>query len=120
MPGGNRTGPNGMGPKTGRAAGYCSGSDVPGSMNPTVGRGGGFRGGPGGGRGLANRQGQNWGAGRGGGRQSRFYEPVNDPVGSQQSTQALQEQMDQLQTELSDIRERIGELKSIISGGKGE
>jgi len=34
MPGGDRTGPAGMGPMTGRAAGYCAGYNVPGYMNP--------------------------------------------------------------------------------------
>ena len=34
MPGGDRTGPAGMGPMTGRAAGYCAGYPVPGYMNP--------------------------------------------------------------------------------------
>ena len=34
MPGGNRTGPAGMGPMTGRAAGLCAGYSVPGYMNP--------------------------------------------------------------------------------------
>ena len=38
MPFGDRTGPLGQGPKTGRGAGLCSGSAVPGSMN----RGSGF------------------------------------------------------------------------------
>ena len=54
MPGGDRTGPRGMGSGTGRGAGYCSGSDEPGYMNrePVVAnrrgagrRGGGRRGG---------------------------------------------------------------------------
>ena len=39
MPGGDRTGPAGMGPMAGRAAGYCAGYPVPGFMNP-VPRGG--------------------------------------------------------------------------------
>ena len=39
MPGGNRTGPMGMGPMTGRAAGYCAGYPVPGYMNPIPGGG---------------------------------------------------------------------------------
>lgn len=30
MPRGDRTGPNGMGPMTGRAAGYCAGATAPG------------------------------------------------------------------------------------------
>jgi len=38
MPAGDRTGPMGMGPMTGRAAGYCAGYDVPGYANPGPGR----------------------------------------------------------------------------------
>ena len=38
MPRGDRTGPGGMGPMTGRAAGYCAGSGTPGFMNPYGGR----------------------------------------------------------------------------------
>ena len=38
MPGGDRTGPLGLGPMTGRAVGYCAGYPVPGFMNPYVGR----------------------------------------------------------------------------------
>ena len=58
MPGGDGTGPAGLGPMTGRAAGYCAGYPVPGFMNPIGGRG--FWG---------------WGRGRGGGRGWRrwFY-----------------------------------------------
>jgi hypothetical protein len=56
MPGGDGTGPGGLGPMTGRAAGFCAGYPVPGYMNPIA--GGGF-----------------WGRGRGGGRGRRnwFY-----------------------------------------------
>lgn len=56
MPGGDRTGPMGAGPRTGRGMGYCAGYGVPGFMNrpglwgwftgwlPGCGRGGrGFR-----------------------------------------------------------------------------
>ncbi len=39
MPGGDRTGPWGRGPMTGRATGYCAGYSVPGYMNPIPGRG---------------------------------------------------------------------------------
>jgi len=39
MPYGDRTGPLGRGPKTGRAAGFCAGYDVPGSENYAFGRG---------------------------------------------------------------------------------
>lgn len=52
MPFGDGAGPSGQGPRTGRGAGFCSGSAAPGSMN----RGGGFGsfGRGGGGRGRRN------------------------------------------------------------------
>ena len=48
MPRGDRTGPMGMGPLTGRGAGYCNGFAAPGYANPAqfsggFGRGRGFR-----------------------------------------------------------------------------
>ena len=59
MPRGDGRGPNGMGPMSGRAAGYCAGSEVPGYMNPVRVRGGGFWAGCAGllgrGRGRGNR-----------------------------------------------------------------
>jgi hypothetical protein len=55
MPGGDRTGPVGMGPMTGRAAGYCAGYPAPGYMNPGFGRGGGAWGWGGRGRGRGWR-----------------------------------------------------------------
>jgi len=55
MPGGDGTGPAGMGPMTGRAAGYCAGYPVAGFMNPIPGR-------------------ASWALGRGGwGRRNWFY-----------------------------------------------
>jgi hypothetical protein len=39
MPGGDRTGPTGLGPITGRAAGYCAGFGTPGYGNPALGPG---------------------------------------------------------------------------------
>jgi len=38
MPRGDGTGPRGMGPMTGRGAGYCAGFPTPGFMNPLGGR----------------------------------------------------------------------------------
>jgi len=55
MPGGDGTGPMGLGPMTGRAAGYCAGYPVPGYMNPIPGRGfWGF------GRGFFGGRGRGW------------------------------------------------------------
>lgn len=51
MPRGDGTGPEGMGPMTGRGAGYCTGTDTPGFGAPGFGRGFGL----GGGRGRRNR-----------------------------------------------------------------
>ena len=67
MPWGDRTGPAGMGPMTGRAAGLCAGYGVPGYMNPIPGRGFGIgfgrgRGFGGGGRGFG-RGGHGFGGG---------------------------------------------------------
>ena len=62
MPFGNGSGPAGMGPMTGRAAGCCAGYPVAGYMNPYGGRArqysgftGGFAGGRGSGRGYRHR-----------------------------------------------------------------
>ena len=40
MPFGDGTGPAGLGPLTGRAAGFCAGYSVPGYMNSGIGRAG--------------------------------------------------------------------------------
>lgn len=39
MPRGDKTGPLGQGPMTGRAAGFCAGNNVPGYANPAPGMG---------------------------------------------------------------------------------
>ena len=41
---GDKTGPRGQGPKTGRGAGFCNDYNVPGYLNPNVNRGRGGRG----------------------------------------------------------------------------
>lgn len=51
MPRGDRTGPEGFGPRSGRALGYCSGSNTPGFYRGYPGRGMGY--GRGMGRGYA-------------------------------------------------------------------
>jgi len=53
MPRGDRTGPMGLGPMTGRGAGFCNGFAAPGYANPVVGFMGGFGGGFGRGRGYS-------------------------------------------------------------------
>ncbi len=62
MPAGDGTGPQGMGPMTGRAAGYCAGYTAPGFANPV----------PGFGRGMGRGFGRGVGFGRGRGFGRRF------------------------------------------------
>lgn len=66
MPGGNRQGPDGAGPMTGRAMGYCAGYDTPGFETVSGGRFGGGMG-YGSGRRFGGRGWLGFGAGRRGG-----------------------------------------------------
>ena len=60
MPGGDRTGPTGAGPMTGRGVGICAGYGVPGYMNPGFGRAYGAGRGRGFGRGMGMGGGRGW------------------------------------------------------------
>ena len=136
MPGGDGTGPGGMGPMTGRAAGYCAGYPMPGFTNPIPGRG--FGG---------------WGRGRGGwGRRNWFYAtgltgwqramhgspayggaapygaaygmpygmpygtpygaPFSPTVSAQQELDGLKGQAEYLEDALDEIKKRMGELEA--------
>lgn len=127
MPGGDRTGPMGMGPMTGRAAGYCAGYPVPGYMNPAGGRGfGGWGrgGGRGGGRGWRNwyhatgltgwqRAAMGWPAfGAGWGGAVPPPQPFAAGPTGQQEMDMLRSQAEYLQDVLENIRKRIDELDS--------
>lgn len=123
MPRGDGTGPAGMGPRTGRAAGFCAGYPLPGYANQAGGRGfgGGFgRGGGRGGRGFRNQYcatGQTgWqraAAGYGYGPAVPFhpYTPTEE-----QETEMLRTQSEYLENELSGIRQRL----QILEDGKGK
>jgi len=117
MPRGDRTGPMGMGPMTGRAAGYCAGSNTPGYANPAAGQGMGFgpagrgfgRGSGGGGRGW-----RHWfyatglpGWMRFGGWAAPYARP--DP---ELEKHALKNQAQAMQAELDSIRGRLSELET--------
>ncbi|MDD5678825.1 MAG: DUF5320 domain-containing protein [Kiritimatiellae bacterium] len=120
MPAGDGTGPMGMGPMTGRAAGFCAGYGMPGYMNPISGRGFGM--GVGRGRGF-------WGGGRG--WRNRFYAtgvpgsagtglpygaPYAMPCASaptkEQELDMLKGQAGQIETALGNIRKRLHELET--------
>ncbi len=133
MPGGDRTGPLGMGPRTGRGAGFCRGYGVPGYANPWGGRnvgvgrnfGGGFFGGFGGG-------------GHGRGRRNRYFAtgvpgwgwdwsnanvpgqmpPVENMSARARSEEAahLEEQVNYLKREMDSLIQRLDTLKADKKG----
>jgi hypothetical protein len=113
MPRGDRTGPWGKGPMSGRGLGFCAGYATPGFANAGRGMGGGPRFGAGGGHGWRHQfyatglpgwarsgYGPAWGAGPAGG--------VTNPG---QETDYLQRQAASLKATLADIEERLAELE---------
>ncbi len=126
MPRGDRTGPAGAGPMTGRGAGYCTGHGMPGYMNPVPGRGFGGRGaGPGLGRGGGRR-----GGGFGGrGWRHRYYAtglpgwmrcgmpaPVPGMPPAGQEKEMLRQQAEALRSEIDLINKRLSELEAAEAG----
>jgi hypothetical protein len=116
MPGGDRTGPMGMGPMTGRAAGYCAGYQVPGYMNPYGGRLGlGFGWGRGRGRGFGWRR---WSAPYGispyvpYGDAAHYPAPYDPYYTEEKEIELLQNQSQLLQDQLNEINKRISELEA--------
>lgn len=100
MPGGDRTGPSGAGPGTGRGLGYCGGYDRPGYVNPPLG----FRGGVDYGRGATGR-----------GWRHRFFAartPGWALLTPEQETADLKAQADWLNGQLDAIQKRLEELTS--------
>lgn len=121
MPWGDRTGPMGLGPMTGRGAGFCAGFPVPGFANPWV---GGFGRGRGRGRGFGFRRGY-YPFGSPGYGYSPFASPYSgsppysgpppyygEPQSAQDEAQFLKDQADLLQKDLEEINRRIQELES--------
>ena len=115
MPGGNRTGPMGVGPMTGRGAGYCAGYGVPGYMwGPGyMGRSLGLDWGGGGGRGWRWRH---WATATGLPRWARFgapawrYGPYPEPVTQEQEVESLKAQAEWLKKELDAVNRCLDEL----------
>jgi len=111
MPQGDGTGPNGAGPMTGRAMGYCAGFNSPGFMNLGFGRGAG--------RGMAFRR----GFGRGFAWRARAMpiqvavpqtvQPVMQPavITKDEEKQYLQEELKILKQEMQEIEKRLKEIK---------
>jgi len=114
MPAGDRTGPVGQGPMTGRRLGYCVGDDTPGYMKGGgggMGRGFGFRRGGGFGRGMGYGRGygRGWGYGMPFPAFSPSY-PWTTPMGKEEEIKLLKSQADALKRSQKDIEKRLSEL----------
>ena len=107
MPGGNGTGPMGMGPRTGRGAGFCSGYGIAGYANAAV-RGGFNRCFGGGGRGRRNRF---FATGIPGWARAGYQAGFSSEPTAGQDRQALKQQAQYLQNSLNAINKRIEELE---------
>lgn len=108
MPFGDRTGPRGLGPMTGRGMGYCRGYSYPGYLNPA-------------GRGW----GRGWGRGLGWGWRRHGYYPFGGdfypdypsqaPVSEEnilkREKEVLGGQLEMLKEELKEVEKRLKELE---------
>ncbi|MDD5115958.1 MAG: DUF5320 domain-containing protein [Candidatus Omnitrophica bacterium] len=131
MPRGDGTGPMGLGPMTGRAAGFCAGYSAPGYMNPSPGRGYFGRG-----RGFNARSAGGYGRGGGAGWRHRYYAtglpgwqrfPAGTPdfegaypyapeMTPKQEADILRNEAGFLKKQLEDIQVRIETLEKIQEG----
>jgi len=118
MPFGDRTGPMGLGPMTGRGAGYCAGFPMPGSMNPLPGRGFWGRGGGRGWRhwyyatGLPGWARAGMGLPAWGMPMHPFAGPIVPPMSSEQEAEILKGQAECFQGALEEIKKRIADLEA--------
>ena len=122
MPGGDGTGPRGMGSMTGRGVGFCSGNDVPGYTVNVPG-------------GMRQRGSNNWGTFRGGGGRGRrnwYYATgltgwqraavnppawggnfnVPEPVDDVRDVETLKQQANNMENILEGINKRIEKLEA--------
>ena len=111
MPRGDRTGPGGMGPMTGRAAGLCAGYSMPGHANPGPRAGFGSAGGFGRGAGRGWRH-MYYATGQPGWMRFGGYAAPYQTPDPEQEKQALKNQAEALQSELDFIKKRLGEIET--------
>jgi hypothetical protein len=111
MPGGDRTGPRGFGPMTGRSLGYCSGYNSPGYANLGFGRGFGRGCDRGFGLGLRGRGRGFWWRGY----RDTYYWPqtpfgVNPQPNKDEEKAYLENLVKNLEEEIKMVKERLHEL----------
>lgn len=124
MPRGNGTGPMGIGPRTGRAAGFCAGYSVPGYANPMPGIGafgGGARGARGSGGGRGHR---NWYYATGLTGWSPARRPYAAPIAPypypvpfsqmppEEEANVIRNQIEMMEEDIKAAQERLGELET--------
>jgi hypothetical protein len=111
MPRGDKTGPWGAGPLTGRAAGYCAGYPIPGYVNPR-GYGRGFC------RGWGRGYRRGWYAYPpvviGQPAYPQAYPPVTQPQTIEQEVTTLENYQKDLATEKADLEKEIDDVKTRI------
>jgi len=106
MPGGDRTGPMGAGPMSGRRMGYCAGYSNPGYANPVSGYGGWF-GHRGGGYGYRHWY---YATGQPGWMRARNW-PSYVPPSGESELSLLKEQSNWLRDQLAEIERRIDQME---------
>ncbi|KPU27628.1 hypothetical protein TR13x_03610 [Caloranaerobacter sp. TR13] len=106
MPKGDRTGPIGAGPMTGRKMGYCAGNDAPGYISAGYGRGYGRGFGKGLGRGCGRGFGRGYGRGFGFGWRTMFY----DAPSKEELKGYINEEVKFLKSQLDSLEKRLKEL----------
>jgi hypothetical protein len=114
MPGGDRTGPEGRGPVTGRGLGYCTGYNNPGFTKGVP------RGGRGYGRGWGRGFGRGFGRGRGFYHRDYYQEPYYEPAPIQRAPYQqptrdeekayLEDMIKNLEQEIKSMKDRLQEL----------
>ena len=111
MPRGDGTGPDGLGPMTGRGAGYCAGYNVPGYANTGAGKGLGLARGFRGGRG----QGRVRSAGPPAGQVRNFQfrqTKISEEKAKELELKNLKRTAEDMEDQLDAIRERIEQLQT--------
>jgi hypothetical protein len=119
MPGGDRTGPRGLGSRTGRSLGYCAGYDTPGyTKGPGMGLGIGW------GRGLRRGYGRGfgYGRGRGWGYRAPIYTPTYHPyafgtvpqITPENQLTMLKQEKEYLESEMNGIKGAIDDISKKI------
>ena len=101
MPGGDGTGPAGLGSRSGRAVGFCAGYPNPGYVNAGFGRG--FGRGQGIGRGRRYYQ-RYWM------HPTPFFRGVNPEVNQEEEKSYLKNMIKELEEEIKSLQNRIQEL----------